>query len=249
MKKLNLIFGLTILAVSLLAYGCDNGAPGNDDSIYSKAGPHETTVERDVGPGSDYDIYRPADLDTQANFPLLTWGNATGTPNKLYDTILTHFASHGFIVIATHEGQSGQGEVLAQGLDFLIAENSKSSSKYYGKIDEENLGAAGHSQGGASSVVVAGNDSRVKAIVPIQPDCNAWVDCNNSDSIEGAVFAIAGGTDSLVSKESVQTKVYDALSDDVPAVFGVIEGMGHTGWFSNQVAIVGSAATAWFSLS
>ncbi|MCD7860047.1 MAG: hypothetical protein LUH51_07810 [Firmicutes bacterium] len=74
--------------------------------------------------------------------------NGTGVPASKYPALLEHFASWGFIVIGNEQEFSWQGDGADASLDYLLHENENTSSVFYGKIDTENIGIVGHSQGG-----------------------------------------------------------------------------------------------------
>lgn len=208
---------------------------------YSKAGGLDITEEENLGPGRDYTVIAPAGLKGGEGLPVIVWGNATGSPTGLYKPILEHLASHGFIVVAGDDSFTGDGDSMIEGLDWILDD-----SEYADSIDSSAVGITGHSQGGASAVVVAATDSRIKALVAIQPDCNFWVDCDDAEDINAATLAIAGSSDILVSSRSVKRKVYDEIGRDIPAVFAERRSMGHMGWFSDQVDTYGDIIGSWF---
>ena len=216
-----------------------------DVSDYKEPGPFETEYLENQGPDGGYTIAKPKDLgENGVKHPIINWGNATFTTPGIYKALLTHFASHGFVVIASNSTMTGQGETIISGLDFLEEENQNSSSPYFEKLDVQNSGVIGHSQGGASAVVVAGADDRIKASIPIMPDCNFWVKCNNVADIDDPMLLIAGGSDPLVAHRTVESKVYDGLKSEV--VYGVVEGLDHMSWMKSVVDQFGEATTAWF---
>lgn len=171
---------------------------------------------------------------------VIVWGNATGTPGGVYNNLFDHFAASGYTVISPNDSLTGDGETMVEALDWVLAAGERSGSSVYGKIDPKKVVVMGHSQGGASAVVVAGKDSRVAALVSLMPDCNFWVRCNNTASIRAPSLLIAGSTDILVRERTVRD-VYDKLSG--PAALATIDGLGHMGWFSDQVNSIGRPVT------
>ena len=65
-----------------------------------------------------------------------------------YKPFLTHLSSWGFISVGNDDENTRTGASLEETIKFLIAENEKKDSIFYHKIDLDNIGIAGHSQGG-----------------------------------------------------------------------------------------------------
>lgn len=196
----------------------------------------------DEGVGSgDNTIYEPAG---NSPAPVLIWGNATGSPVRTYRTLHQYFADNGYLVVAANDTSTGQGESLIQALNWIERENSRQGSRYYGKADLSRVAISGHSQGGASAVVAAGKDSRIKALAALQPDCAFWVRCNNSDEIKATSLLVAGGSDSLVSSRVVEGVYRDIRQS--PAVYAEIRRMSHTGWYRDQEDDMGKQILTFF---
>jgi dienelactone hydrolase len=153
-------------------------------------GPYPAVVEADSGlPG--HVVSRPADLSPfcGGKLPVLIWGNGgcadDGTAHRLY---LAEIASYGYLVVAAGHWRSGPGatdgpaprgaptaagtlpppattaaDVLA-GLDWAEAENARSASKYYGRIDRSAVAVAGHSCGGLQAIELSA-DPRIKTVM------------------------------------------------------------------------------------
>ena len=148
------------------------------------SGPYPATIEGDPGlPG--FTIYRPEDLSrfNKANpLPVAAWGNGgCANSNQFYVPFLAEIASHGFLVIAigpyspepkpksggTGGGMMGGGTQSAQlleALDWATAENKRSGSKYYGKVDPSKFAVFGHSCGGLQALEVS-PDPRVSTVL------------------------------------------------------------------------------------
>lgn len=112
-----------------------------------------------------FSIYRPEVLEEGKKYPVATWGNGTCSLPEGQGTFLRRVASHGIIVIAAHSRQVGSTQPMGKGVDFLIAANDDPESPYYQKIDVDNIGAFGHSQGSVETARYAGTDRRVKTVV------------------------------------------------------------------------------------
>ena len=69
--------------------------------------------------------------------------------------VLDRIASWGFIVVGNDDPQSGTGETASETLEFIL--NIGADSELYGKIDKNNIGIMGYSQGGAGALCAVTN--------------------------------------------------------------------------------------------
>ena len=130
---------------------------------------------------SKFTIYRPKNLDdfgSKQKLPILLWGNgACADSSAMHKLYLNEIASHGFIVFAVgpfsslhEEPQMGPmgGErkeiSLLEALNWAVAENSRKSSVYFGKLDTDKVAAMGMSCGGLQALEVS-HDPRVDTSV------------------------------------------------------------------------------------
>jgi hypothetical protein len=117
-----------------------------------------------------YTIYYPAIWPEGQKLPIITWGNGTCAQPEGYGALLRYVASYGYFIVAANSRWVGQmdsksGKMpMSRALDYIFAENDKSSSEFYKKLDTDKVGAMGHSQGGMATVTAAG-DSRVKSVI------------------------------------------------------------------------------------
>jgi Chlorophyllase enzyme len=112
-----------------------------------------------------YTIFRPACMKDGEKYPVITWGNGTCGQTGGYASQLAVLASHGFVVIASNSRftDAGNKEML-RALDYAKALNEDKDSIYYQRLDLDNIGAMGHSQG-ASATANAAVDPRIKAVI------------------------------------------------------------------------------------
>ena len=135
-----------------------------------------------------YVVYRPQDLAPFAGGKLgvFVWGNgacaADGTSSRQH---LAEIASHGYLVIAPGGWKSGPNardprdpprppgspfttpttaSDLAHALDWAIAENGRTGSRYLGLIDPSAIALGGFSCGGIQALRLA-DDPRVDTLV------------------------------------------------------------------------------------
>ena len=135
------------------------------------AGPFPTT-EHVEGPTCT--IFRPSTLGANGRrHPIILWANGITLAPNWYRGLLTHFASHGFVVAAadtSRPGSAGNGQNLLGCLAYLETQGTTAGSVFENKLNLYRVGVSGHSAGGAG-VIMAGRDPRITATAPIQP----WV--------------------------------------------------------------------------
>ena len=136
-------------------------------------------------------VYRPADLGAlgRQKLGVVAWGNGgcseDGASSRFH---LLEIASHGYLVIASGRILSGPGAPpreprpaaqpaagaippprtqasdLTEAIDWALAENKRSGSPYFGRIDPSLVALSGWSCGGLQALAVA-KDPRVKTMV------------------------------------------------------------------------------------
>jgi hypothetical protein len=137
---------------------------------YGAHGPLATVRDTNTGPGGAYDIFRPAALGpSPRKNPIVSWANGTLFGVSSYQMLLDHWASHGFVVIAAHSQSTAGGATHKAGIDWLVAENGRSASIYFGLLDTSAIGAAGHSQGGGATIAAGANEPGPAGIVVTLP--------------------------------------------------------------------------------
>lgn len=190
---------------------------------FAAAGPYATTTESSP---ADCTIYRPATLGAGGvRHPVVVWGNGTTSTPSFYNALLTHWASHGFVVAAANTPNAGTGAEMKACMEWVIAENGRAGSSYQGRIDTARIAAAGHSQGGGGAIML-GRDPRIVATVPLCPYTIGLGHDSASDSQQrGPMFLVSGGMDVIAIPTLNQKPVYDATN--VPVVWGTLLTAGH----------------------
>ena len=132
---------------------------------YTKAGPFATMVDTKVGPNSAYTVYRPAKLGDNGfvHAPII-FGPGIGQQVTVHATMLTNFASHGFVVVGTPVLNGGPGDAgnlksMKDGLDWILQQNAAQNSVYLGKLDVKRAISMGYSVGGTSAVQLGGHEA------------------------------------------------------------------------------------------
>lgn len=96
-----------------------------------------------------YAVWYPSELEnSNKKYPVVLWANGTGSKSNTYKYFLTHLASWGFIAVGNDDENTRTGASLEETLKFMITENENSDSVFYHKLDLDNIGIGGHSQGG-----------------------------------------------------------------------------------------------------
>ncbi|HVZ34728.1 MAG TPA: hypothetical protein VG963_20005 [Polyangiaceae bacterium] len=213
---------------------------GTTPATYAQDGPYgpvKTLLNQGVGTittgtsslvplGNDNDpsgftLYYPEGGAPDERFPLLTWGDGTFTSPTFYEHLINHVVSYGFIVVGSNSADVGTGKEMLQAVEWALAQDQDANSPIHGKIDREQIGAFGHSQGG-SGTVETGKDPRIRAIAPL-----SGVPLQNTEQevsmVQCPTFYITTAGD-IATPESVQA-AYDATQ--TPAVFGVTNGGNH----------------------
>jgi len=221
--------------------GCTVGAwPAADPAA---AGPFATVTEVNVGPATDgvaFTMFRPKDFSPTLCHPLVTWGNGTGSTPSLYKVVLTHLASHGFVVIASDSMNVGQGTPppMLNGVTWVLAQNDDPASPLYRHIDVTHIGATGHSQGGFATSAASG-DQRITASAPL---CGASTQRN----LRGPAWLFCGGADTTVPCSTVQS-AFNSINAQ-PAMLARLIAADHANWVSfrgTKQSVAEAAMTAW----
>lgn len=113
-------------------------------------------------------VFYPKALESSdQTWPVVVWANGTMCAPVLYTDLLRSLASRGYVVVTNSDVMSANGKSQTAALDFILAQNADPDSVFYGKIDPNRVAAAGHSQGGRSTVNAAAADSRFRCAISI----------------------------------------------------------------------------------
>ncbi len=214
---------------------------------YYAAGPWPVTVSTGGAccdsAHNKFDLYYPTNLGANGFVhPILTWGNGSFALPLQYDYFLRHMASWGFAVIATEDQQTGVGQTILDGANFLVHANSDPASIFFHKLNVNQIGAFGHSQGagGAGNALIK-SSGLIKTVIPIELPARIWCTLGSNcfepaNLTSGSVFFIDGSADFPVSpptqtpqtsgEQSVQA-FYDATPSSVRKVKGTLIGPNH----------------------
>ena len=134
-------------------YTTDTPTGGDIEAKYLAMGSHEVSsmnVRRDDSLKKIL-VFYPSDLkESEHPYPVVVYSNGTGQKGSQYKNLYRHLASWGFIVLANDDPESWSGLPSELTLDWILEEDGKPNSVFYGKVDYDNIGTYGHSQGGAA---------------------------------------------------------------------------------------------------
>ncbi|MDO5410975.1 MAG: hypothetical protein Q4F21_11080 [Lachnospiraceae bacterium] len=181
-----------------------------------------------------YEIYYPSDIaEMEGSLPAVIFVNGTGVAGSKYQALQKHMASWGFITVATEEAHAWNGfsaEMSVRMLEMLNGLEGKYMDKdnvLFGKVDVDNIGITGHSQGGYG-VVNAITDQKHKDSYRAAVILSSAPYSENNDfqweadpsliQTPTMMLSSMGNFDAAVaSMESLQN-VYSSISKEVPKV-------------------------------
>jgi hypothetical protein len=223
--------------------------PAIDDP--GKSGPFGAEMVA-TAPGLEtHGLFIPAKLgENGQKHPIIVWTNGAGGSSDFYNNLLSHFASHGFFVVADKmSGGNHDPEIVEQkaGIEWVIAQAASSDSPYAGKLDADRIAVAGHSLGSISSFASAAHPS-VKASIhwsagltgnPVGAD-EAWL-----QGLHAPAAFFCGGAEARALPRC--SGDFDNAPASVPIFYGTVEGVDHTGVYGDPNAGEwGRAGVAWF---
>ncbi len=163
---------IILIVVALLFYLGSRPAVPNDyqsrvktgnviEEKYLNTGSYEVAY-KEIGAMDSfkkYEIFYPKELETSnGKYPVVLFSNGTGIKGSSYQAIQKHLASYGFITIANEEEYAWDAFDTEMSLRMLIKMNELTqisnweSNPFINKIDLDNIGVTGHSQGGVGAI-------------------------------------------------------------------------------------------------
>jgi hypothetical protein len=151
-------------------------------------------------------------------------------------------ASWGFVIVATEDQNTGVGQEVLDGANFLIKADSDPSSIFYRKLDTREIGSFGHSQGATGAInALMKSGGAIKTVIPIelpaQAGCSSKANCTDTRNLKsGSIFFINGSDDILISPstqpffyqgEQSIAAYYDATPSNVAKLKGTLIGPNH----------------------
>lgn len=189
-KRIGIVLLVIVLAVVVLLvalfiknyidsqkpyYADDYYTAFKSDSVmekkYSGLGEYEVSdenIKSDNKTIKEYRIWYPTELNSKnEKYPLIMVVNASNTAALNYEPFFKRLASWGFIVAGNQDRQTGTGKTTSETLDYVLSLGKNADSVFFNKIDEDNIGIIGYSQGGAGAIRAAtefSNSNKYKTI-------------------------------------------------------------------------------------
>lgn len=222
-----------------VAPGCQGLVmPPVDD--YTKPGPFDTRVENNTGPSNGYTLFAPTPLGEHGltKHPIATWGNGITTVPSMYTEMLSHFASHGYVIIASNL-TSVTTEAMTGGLDWLTQQND---AQFEGKLATECALTIGYSWGGMGATNSCSHPP-VVATISFHGLQGA------SERCQGPVLLFTSTGDTFVTKSGYVQPCYSRSSVQ-PTIMATLDdrNYGHTTFMRNAGGEELAPATAWLRL-
>lgn len=124
---------------------------------YEQKGNYEVSYveyESEVEAIQKIEVWYPKELEgNEESYPMVLVTNASNVKASKMAPFFERIASWGFFVVGNEDPQAGTGETTSITLDYML--NLDSDSLFYNRIDTENIGIVGHSQGGAGAINAA----------------------------------------------------------------------------------------------
>lgn len=151
-----IVKNIVMLLIPWLSYNYYEDFASNSklEKKYSGLGNYEVSLvkykvnDKNIG---KVRIWYPKELEsTDETYPMIVVVNASNVKALNLKAAFKRLASWGFIVVGNDDSQSGSGETISKTLDYVL--NLDSNSILYDKIDKDNIGITGYSQGGAGAI-------------------------------------------------------------------------------------------------
>lgn len=224
-----------MLSASALATNPDPGPgdPGTGPSPYQRGpDPSVSFLEADRGPYSVRDS-RVSSLVSgfgggTIHYPSGTTGTMAAivvipgfvSAESSIDWWGPKLASHGFVVmtIDTNSGfdqPASRARQINNALDYLIAQNTRTTSPVRGMIDTDRLGVIGWSMGGGGTLRVA-TEGRISAAIPLAPWDYSSLQFRN---VQAPTMIFACQSDTIAPVSSHASPFYNRLPDDIDKAY------------------------------
>ena len=141
----------------------------------------------------------------------------------------------------------GDPEGLKQALEWAIAQNADKNSPYYGKLDLDNIAAAGMSCGGLQALHML-DDARIKTILVMNSGFFGTDESEDKASLakmkQKSVIWILGGNTDIAWENGLDD--FKQMSGTMPAFLCSLDGIGHGGTYMQPFGgDYAKVATAW----
>lgn len=222
---------------------------GEIEAAYMAAGQYQVKHIEAEAPGDwkKFVAYYPDGLEeSESTFPVVVFVNGTGVGASRYKALFQHLASWGFIVLGNEDPSTCTGASADATLTYLLKENDIPDSVFYQKVNLNNIGISGHSQGGVgvfNAVNEQEHSDMYTCAVSISP--TEWsVACAIGMTYEPSktdipTMILAGTENDVISPEGTKV-LFDAVASD--KVAALKSGVDH----GQMLYSADGYVTAWF---
>lgn len=219
--------GLAALIVSAAAVFTVGASPA--DAAAGGSGPYPADYET-LSSLVNHTIYRPSTMPSE-RLPIFVWGNGGCAANGTGQiNFLREISSYGFLVIA-NGAPNGSGSttssMLTQSIDWAVAENARSGSKYYGRLDTSKVAVGGWSCGGLEAYAVS-NDPRVTTTLIFSSGLLSDSDDYQLQRLTKPIAYFIGGPSDIAYPNAMDD--WGKLPSALPAFMGNLN-VGHGGTY------------------
>lgn len=166
-----------------------------------------------------YEIWYPTTLENEVRkYPVVIVVNGTGVFASKFKPLFQHLASWGFIVIGNEDGSTWNGNTADQTLSYLLNANLDINSIFYNKVDIDNIGITGHSQGGVgvfNAITINEHSDLYKCAVSISPTEEEMAELlqmpYNPSKTMIPIMLLAGTKKDVISLEKMED-MYDKIT-------------------------------------
>ena len=213
-------------------------------------------VTRDSGARFDSRVYYPATgttfdspFDPSAGpYPVIVFGHGYLTDPAEYIGTYQHLASWGYIVMAPESAlnlfpnHQKFADDLRDCMDYMEVANADPANRFFGGVDEDNMGLSGHSMGGGASILAAADETlpRLKGVANLAAADTRPSSIAAMERVNVPISLISGSEDSITPLEQHGLLMYQ--NGNAPRLLPVIQGGWHCGFLdrSNLVCDSGS---------
>lgn len=170
--------------------------------------------------------------------PILIWGPGAGSWPAIYQTLLDHVASHGFVIVSYNS--TPDGPELNKAIDWIVDESKREGSVYFNKVDTTKIAMGGQSAGSLATFKAAG-DARLTTTLHINggtfdPHTDVMKLAKPALFIWGDDPAVTGGDGTNVSDLARPNCDYDFMHAKAPVWYGNVIGSSHTTVIDNPLS-------------
>ena len=193
-------------------------------------------------------IWYPAELETSdRKYPAVLFVNGTGIGASRYKPVFEHLASWGFIAVGNEDPSTWEGKKADLTLSYLLNANEDENSVFCRKLDTQNIGVEGHSQGGVGVYNTINTTNRkdiykcAVSLSPTQEEVAEQVLHIPYDPAKTVipVLMLSGTENDVITPDNMQKSYTKVIS---PKAMAVRKGAAH----GDMLYSADGYVTAWF---